>query len=383
MKFPRLAATTGALVIGLAAIGVAAPASADVKSFVNTVVTPQENDPDIRSVTFEHTPKSLVMTMVAANLAVDPTTLHFFLMQTDIVANAGDVREFSVRRPEEPNGPWSLGGYYRVNGAFLPSDFAGTFAKRTSGANTTFVLTITDPVALPWSGPTWIAATYRADDNTYKSAGVIRDGELHGFGPVNDLSIPVATSLTTSTASQTLRRTSATLTGTVRPAASGTVEFFDGSSVIGSTTVSGSNPDFSFAVPNSLAIGSHALHAVFTPETPRFAISTSPPVALRVVATPAPKATKVSIKLSRSKQHYKGKRVKATIRVAGKHAGKVRIYDGKHKLKTLTLRRGTATYTFSSKLSKKKHVIKAVYLPKHPQSFAKSTSKKVVLRVVK
>ncbi|CAN5204829.1 hypothetical protein BH11ACT2_BH11ACT2_00960 [soil metagenome] len=370
-----LAVVAGAAVVGSVLV-VSDAASADVKTFTNQIVT----DPHIRTVTLEVTPKTLSVSLTIDNLQFQPTLFSFYLMPADTVANAPGTPErvFRATNPDEPGAEWGIGGYIRpTSGADLPGPATGSFTVATSGNVSTASLVISDPVALPWSGPTWIAVTFAKPGTTYSSGVVAADG-LHGFGPVNDLSIPTAVTLAISRPTQISGTTSTTVSGSVLPAASGTVEIFDGATSVGTVSTTEAMSAFAVPIPTTLAVRKHTLHAVFTPTTSRFAIGSSASVTLRVLA-----ATKTTVKLSRSQQRFKHTRVTARVTVSGKHAGKVRLFDGKHKVKTLTLHRGTATYRFSATLATRRHVITAVYLPKNATTFARSTSAKKVLTVVK
>ena len=83
-----------------------------------------------------------------------------------------------------------------------------------------------------------------------------------------------------------------TLTATETPATAGTMQFFDGTSALGSpVTVNAGTATYA---TSSLAIGSHSLSAVFTPSSSAFIGSTSAPVALQI--TPPPLAIDQTIK---------------------------------------------------------------------------------------
>lgn len=101
------------------------------------------------------------------------------------------------------------------------------------------------------------------------------------------------------------------------------------------------------------------------------------------------KKTKASIKLKFTKKSWtKGKKpgkLTVTVKAKGKAAtGKVKIYDGSKRIKTLTLKKGKASYTFSKKLSSKKHTITVKYIPSGAsKKVAKTTSKKTKVNVKK
>lgn len=107
-----------------------------------------------------------------------------------------------------------------------------------------------------------------------------------------------------------------------------------------------------------------------------------------VEATPAPAAeakanTKTTVKLSKSSQRYKKSPAKLTVGVSPKLAGKAVIYDGKKKLKTVSVKNGKATYKFSKTLKRGTHKIKVVFKPSDTKKYKSSTSKTVKLKVKK
>ncbi|MDR1151645.1 MAG: Ig-like domain repeat protein [Bifidobacteriaceae bacterium] len=71
-------------------------------------------------------------------------------------------------------------------------------------------------------------------------------------------------------------------------------------------------------------------------------------------------------------------KVSATVKSAGKNAkGKVAFFDGKKKLKTVTLKGGKVSYTLPAKLSVGSHKIKATFQPKSKNVKAVSKTKSV------
>ena len=142
---------------------------------------------------------------------------------------------------------------------------------------------------------------------------------------------PPATATTTSLAvspvGSAVVGTDVTLTATVSPAASGSVEFFDGSSSLGKADAAQGVATVS---TKSLAIGARSLTAAFTPADPAaYAASASAVVAFEVVAVPTAPTLTVS---QTSGLDAAG----ATITVTGRHfdasaasrhsAGKAGVY---------------------------------------------------------
>ncbi|WP_025156289.1 HtaA domain-containing protein [Leifsonia aquatica] len=99
---------------------------------------------------------------------------------------------------------------------------------------------------------------------------------------------PKSTTLTvSSSASSVVTGTSVTLTATVDPAAVGSVEFFDGSTSLGTSAIAtGTTATLD---TSALAVGSHQLSAVFTPTDPTVATaSTASAITVTVTATAVP-----------------------------------------------------------------------------------------------
>jgi YVTN family beta-propeller protein len=93
-----------------------------------------------------------------------------------------------------------------------------------------------------------------------------------------------ATSLAVSPSGTANAGDTVTLTATEIPATAGTVQFYNGTSAVGSpVTVNAGTATY---VTSSLATGSDSLTAVFTPSSSGYSGSTSPPVALQVTPPP-------------------------------------------------------------------------------------------------
>jgi hypothetical protein len=152
------------------------------------------------------------------------------------------------------------------------------------------------------------------------------------------------------------------------PAPTGSVSFFDGSTVLGSVALSGGVARFTTA---ALALGSHSIHAIYAGDT-AYAGSQSGaagvsvrPDATTTVVTPSanPAAVKHALTLTIV--------VTASAPGGGTPTGTVTFYDGKKSLGTATLGGGLATLT-STKLKLGKHTIIVIY---HGDSdFTTSTS---------
>ena len=142
-------------------------------------------------------------------------------------------------------------------------------------------------------------------------------------------------------------------TATVSPsAATGTVQFLDGSNILGTSTLSGGTASFA---TNSLTAGAHNITAAYKGDT-NDAGSTSSPISQTVnqVST----TTTVS---SNSNPSTFGQAVQFTATVSSSTAtGTVQFLDGGNLLGTGTLSGGTATFTISS-LTAGAHSITAAY----------------------
>ncbi|KXC06567.1 hypothetical protein MhomT_04830 [Microbacterium hominis] len=93
------------------------------------------------------------------------------------------------------------------------------------------------------------------------------------------------TTLTVSPSGSAVSGTSVALTATVTPAASGAVEFFDGSVSLGSVAVAAGSAQVS---TSALSVGGHSLTAVFTPADAATSGSTSDAVAYDITAVVEP-----------------------------------------------------------------------------------------------
>jgi hypothetical protein len=72
----------------------------------------------------------------------------------------------------------------------------------------------------------------------------------------------------------------------------------------------------------------------------------------------------LAVGYSKSSQRYKKSSVTVTVKMAQAYAGKATIYDGKKKLKTLTIKNGkTVTYKLSKNLKRGNHKITVKFVP--------------------
>ncbi len=172
-----------------------------------------------------------------------------------------------------------------------------------------------------------------------------------------------------------------TLTATVAVpagAAQGEVTFRSGKTVLGAATVKAGKA--TLKVKPTFKVATHRVIAEFVSSDAAVAGSTSKAVTLKVTKTKA----KVTAKLAKKSVRVgtKGK-VTVTIKATGvaKPTGKVVVYDGKKKIRTVTVKAkhgGKVTITLP-KLKKGTHKIKVTY--NGSTEVAKKTSKVVDLRV--
>lgn len=179
---------------------------------------------------------------------------------------------------------------------------------------------------------------------------------------VVDVTVPEPTATTT-----TLKASGAskagqelTLTATTTPAeATGTVRFLDGETEVATGAVTGGKA----TAKVRLGAGSHALTAVFTPDSALFAASTSPVVTVDLKKS----GSSTAITLSRNSGPF-GTAVTATVTVTGSTAapaGTVEVREGSKVLGTGTLAVtglvGTATVALPQDLAVGSHQLTAVY----------------------
>jgi hypothetical protein len=160
---------------------------------------------------------------------------------------------------------------------------------------------------------------------------------------------------------------SVTLTATVTPAgATGAVQFFDGSTLLGASNLSGGQAQL---VTSSLTAGVHSLTASYS-GTATHDPSTSSPVSQTV--NKANSTTTLSANPP-SPSHV-GETVTFTAQVAPAAAtGTVQFKDGSTIIGTAQLSGGTAVFATSS-LAKGNHSIRAVYLGDANVNGSQSTS---------
>lgn len=179
------------------------------------------------------------------------------------------------------------------------------------------------------------------------------------------------TTLVVTPAGPVVLGSSVSLKAAIAPtAAAGTVQLFDGATAIGGpVTVAAGSATYS---TTTLAVGSHALSATFTPGTATYLGSTS--AAKTLVVNPPPVATTTTLAVSPVGPVIQGASVLLTATVApGTAAGSVQFLDGTKLLGTAVVSVGTATLTTTA-LSAGTHSLTAKFVPTNVASFATSIS---------
>ena len=198
-----------------------------------------------------------------------------------------------------------------------------------------------------------------------------------------------ATSLTLNGTATQVYTSSSTVTATASIGAygtgafaSGTFQFRDGSTVLGSVAVSTSG-SASFALDRNLAAGAHTITAVFQPSSTAVSGSTSAGRVLTV--TKASSGVGVTLSNSGHQGYGTSTLVTATVNVSAVFGifptGSVELRDGTKVVTTLAIdASGAASYTFPADLAIGEHSITAVFTPSDP-SYTASTSAAQTLTV--
>jgi hypothetical protein len=194
------------------------------------------------------------------------------------------------------------------------------------------------------------------------------------------------TELMTSPVSPVVQGTVVKLTATITPAtAAGTVQFKDGTTILGNRPVTVSNGKAEGTI-SELAVGSHQLSAAFSPADPAaFTTSVSSVVPFTVTApTPTgPVATNTVLSTSSPTPIVRGSSVTLIAAVTPKEAaGTVQFKDGSSNLgNPATVTNGTASET-TLILNSGTRQLTAVFMPADPARFSQSVSPPLILTVI-
>ena len=374
--------------IGIATVAVlagaalsAAPVSAAVTSFANPLATAPTDNFDIVSSDVDFTAATLTVTSHTQNLVAGETTYFVYVLPAD-------------KSLTENNGAFGFGGTSESGVSVTNTQHAepsGAITGETPNSQVTLTVDVASqtlrasiPTSLiPTSAPLdFFAVTYGDSGSAYVAETfVLSPVSVTGLGPIVAPVTATTTKLALSFGSQTYGGTPVAAFVSISPAnASGSVQILSDGVPVATVPVSNG---IAFAnLPQTLASGPHSISAAFTPaDAQAFSASASTAAPLTVIS--AATATKTTVTLSKKSQKFKKSPAKVKVVVSEKAVGTVTIFDGKKKLKTVTLKGGKVTYTLSKTLKKGKHTIKAVFTPTNIEAFKTSTSKSVKLTVKK
>lgn len=196
--------------------------------------------------------------------------------------------------------------------------------------------------------------------------------------PAAPVVTPTTTVLTSTPASTAVSGTSVTLNASVSPTAAGTVQFEDGANPIGTpVTVSGGTASTS---TSTLSVGSHTLHAVFTPSSSSFSGSTGDETF--TVTAPAAPATTTSLGVNPTEAPaFTPVSLTATVIKTSDSSdlaagdGSVKFFDnGTTLLGSAPIGSGGVATLSYGEFSQGAHSITAQYVPAASANFATSTS---------
>jgi len=262
-----------------------------------------------------------------------------------LLGNAGAATRTTLVSSIDPS---SYGEFISLTATIVPSTATGSVTFEDGGtalgSGTVVGGTATFDISTLSTGSHSLTAFYGGDAN---------DG--NGVSPVLNQKVVQATSRTklSSSVNPSTYGETITLVASVSPnTATGTVTFQHGSTVLGSSTMSGGNATFSTPV---LTVGSHSLTAVYGGDVNDLA-STSSAITQTVIKTPT--ATKLT---SSPNPSSLGRSVTLTAAVAPLTAtGTVTFKHGSTTLGTSVLSHGQATFSTST-LSAGSHSLTAVY----------------------
>ncbi len=267
----------------------------------------------------------------------------------------------------------------------------------TAGTQTTLTATVTPTTATGTvqfvDGTTNIGSPVPASAGTATTSTTLAQGAhsltavfTGGTGFANSVSAAVtyqvdaaapgvtatSTVLTTAPTSTVTQGSPVTLNAAVTPAAAGTVQFRDGTALIGGpVTASGGTAT---VTTSTLGVGPHTLTAAFTSTDPAFGSSMSATVSVTVTAVAGATATSTVLTTSPPSPVAPGTPVtlNAAIAPAGA-AGTVQFLDGGSPIGApAAVTAGQASTT--STLAAGPHVLTAVFSPTDPGAFGSSTS---------
>jgi hypothetical protein len=185
---------------------------------------------------------------------------------------------------------------------------------------------------------------------------------------------PLPTASTLKTSATTISKgQSVTLTSTETPAAAGTVQFYEGSTALGSPVSSPAGT--ATLATTALAAGAQAVKAVFTPSNTNLNTGSTSNTVDITVRTPT--ATKIAAKPTTI---VKGQEMAITAAVSPVVAGTVDFYEGTTKIEALALgSNGLASFETKT-LPAGELTIEAVFVPTSSLDVGSSASLKVIVQ---
>lgn len=236
---------------------------------------------------------------------------------------------------------------------------------------------ISGSVAVTAGHATLITSTLAVGSHSLTAAFTPTDPTAFSGSTSSALPYTITSSAATTTTSMSVTPTSpitagtgSTLSASVSPSSAvGSIQFFDGSTPIGSAVaLSGGMA----SLPHTFAAGSYSLKATFTPTDPTaFTGSSSTPQSYQVNPPATPTTTTLGIAPA-SPQIY-GTTLTYTATVSPSAAGTVNFLDGATLIGSSAVSSGTAMIT-NSTLGAGTHSITAQFVPTSPASFQTSTS---------
>jgi Bacterial Ig-like domain (group 3) len=333
-------------------------------------------------VVFAMTAAGLALTPAAANAAVvgtasvNPATGTADVTRANVEASAPCpagtniiVRMFGAGFPAAgeiiaPNQPIANLATNASGGVVVPvSDTFRTFANLQSPPATLngkydIVISCINPLGANNSLGDFAGSIWFVNNSTYQSTDP------------NAPKQPTTTTLVTNPVGPVNVGTQVTLTATVAPtAATGSVEFFDGATSLGTATVANGTASVQ---TNSLAKGTHSLTAKFTSTSAGYDNSTSDPVSFTVQGIVQTTQTFLAVAPATSAQQFQTVTMTATVDPATA-AGSVQFLDGSTLLGTVPVTTGTANLAVSS-LALGSHSLVAKFVPADATAYSESAS---------
>ena len=367
-----------ATVVALAAASLLAPSAAFAaqETFSNPIDTQATDDFDISSVDIRYTASTLTVTTHFENYA-SPDWQAIVYIMSGRSSDPATVGYIVIA--DTTAGTSTLDAVTYANSTTTSAAVDGVTVVKDEGAKT---ITASVPASkIGWNTPVYVTAVLQDNNGDSAFAAKQISPDILGLGPVAKGPALTATAVALTSPTQVYGSTPAVLVASVSPAnVPGKVELVEGATVVSTAVVT--NGTAVVVLPTSAPSGVHNYFARFVPNDAEiFASSVWGPFPFTV--TSVAKATKTTVTLSKKSQKFKKGPAKVKVVVTEKAVGTVTIFDGKKKLKTVTLKGGKATYTLSKTLKKGKHTIKAVFTPANVESFKASTSKSVKLTVKK